>query len=265
MAIDLKSAVDGLYARERADIARRYGTHDGPAMWGSTPLMWRPYHNATHADDVAAAAERIGRELQLYGKLTTDRDVQLLRLAAVFHDHEQDLGGGENERVSAEAAVRAMEEYPEIFSSEDRAKVRDGILSTTVGFDDEGRMYQKVVNPSDPFQCAVADADLSSLGQDIGVDRALMLNLEFQQRDGLWTPGAEPDRQRTQAFLDGQKSFFANHDFHLPESRRMFNPTKRGNQQLMESMASRYAANEGMTYEQLLRESHEVAGRGLQG
>lgn len=222
-----EAAATDLVRRQFEVLEDRYGTRAAAPASGE----WLPYHNASHAATVYRFTCDVVRELAESGEVGSG-DVPLARIAAVFHDAEQDLGSGANERASAEAAVEAMRtsRYEPLFSADDYAKVTAMILATTVSFDDTGMLHQSVDKsaPADSvfLQQAVVDADLSSLGAADGVYQGLLLFAEFQARTGTVTLPREASQLSDLAvpaealcsYLDGQARLFAGHRFALESS-----------------------------------------------
>src|SRR3954467_14486990 len=82
-------------------IASRYGTNTRRGK------AWLPYHNADHSIEVHDVAYALAQQLSRSGRIDAN-DVPLVRIAAAFHDWVQTAGSGDNERLSAKAAIDAM-------------------------------------------------------------------------------------------------------------------------------------------------------------
>ena len=213
----------------------------------------RDYHNAEHAAEVIERVREIGARLVASDKLTA-RDVQLLTLAAVFHDHEQDLGSGANEARSADVAAAAMADHPEIFSAKDIAKVRAAIMATRVEFVD-GKLRQ-VADPNDVFAAALADSDMAHLGGPIAIPSSLQLNQELQTLGGTGL-----DSKVSADFLAFSAELMGYHQYHLEESRELFANGTRNNAQTMSLLQAAFASG-SLSYEQLLSDAQVSTAKG---
>jgi len=215
-------AVTHLCQRELSHITEKYGSIHGPGR------NWLPYHNVTHAEQVHDAAVAIATQLLNQGRLDA-HDLPLIKIAAIFHDDEQDVGPGNNERASADAAAQKMKEYPTLFSDEDIQKVKRMIEGTEVYFD-AGRTMHQAAAHEDILQATLADADLSSLGLPSYSLMAMHLLLEIQAKSGRITLpdsveefSAIPlERNDVVEFLRSQDRLITNHRFYLDVSTAMF-------------------------------------------
>lgn len=215
----LVEVVTDLVAKQLEHLGQKYGT-----MKGKSGNSWLPYHNRTHTEDVLLASQQIGQRL-VRGKKIAPRDLQLLRLAAAFHDDEQDLGKvapGANEFASATIAAKTMQRYPEIFSADDIKRVERAIMATRVKFEN-GQMVQ-IVDRSDVLGLALADADLAHLGRDIGLHRSMMFDKEMQYRAGAWNgdSATDPNPAATEQNLQSSVALLGYHEYFLPQSRTLY-------------------------------------------
>lgn len=96
--------------------------------YGPESVSPKRYHNLPHTMGVVEAASDIADEAIANGKISLHA-TQLIIIAAAYHDIEQDLGSGLNERASADAAIAAMRKTGE-FSSDDEQAVSDMIMAT---------------------------------------------------------------------------------------------------------------------------------------
>jgi hypothetical protein len=193
--IERDVAATHLCQRELIHISEKYGSIYGPGR------NWLPYHNATHAEQGHDAAYAIATQLVNQGRLDA-LDLPLVKIAGTFHDHEQDLGPGNNERASADAAAQEMKEYPSLFSDDDIQKVMRMIEGTEVSIDADRTMHQAAAH-DDSLQAILADADLSTLGLRSYALMATHLLLEIQAKSGRITlpdsvEGIARDSSRTQ-------------------------------------------------------------------
>jgi len=238
-----REIVDALVAKEIQNIKDRYGDEFGGG------INWKPYHNASHTQSVVNAAQRIGRAL-LASDQINEVDFDNLLLAAAFHDHEQDLGPGQNESQSALAATEAILENPGQFTLFDINHIRKAISATQIAW--QGQILHQLVDPSDVVQLALADADLAGLGQDFGVRYSLLLNLEISGAKVGPTRmhNFDPDRLSTLQNLRLSVALFGNHQYWLPEAAAWLTPGLAQNQKKLERLIPFYESGK-FTYRDL--------------
>jgi predicted metal-dependent HD superfamily phosphohydrolase len=207
-------------------VESKYGTGQGD---GETPLA---YHNVLHTKGVLSAAEQIADAAIKAGKIEPN-DKILVSFAACFHDLEQSLGSGANERASAAAAEAAMRKAG-IFSDIEIQKVMNMIMATQVHFEN-GKMRQ---SESDDYLTKIlTDADLAHLGQEGEVywSSVLALLREIKKTD-------HPTTAEILAFAQIQPGFLGNHKFHTPEAEILFahkeNNIKLAQEKILELQAS---------------------------
>lgn len=182
-----------------SEVERKYGKGVGD---GETP---KSYHNLLHTKEVLTAAQQIAKKALEAGKIGV-ADIPLIEIAASFHDIEQDLGSGNNERESARIAAEEMRKIG--LKDEDVQKVKRMILATTVFFEN-GVMKQSATD--DYLTQVLADADLSNLGQEP--------QFYWERAQNLL---------REVGFIGEQASFLENHRFYTEEAKRLF-PHKKEN------------------------------------
>ncbi len=201
-----ETAIKGLIDHALSEVERKYGTGKGD---GDTP---KSYHNQIHTQGMMNAARKIAQLALEAGKIS-DSDILLIEIAASFHEIEQDLGRGLNEKESAKIAEEEMREIG-LFGNEDIQKVRAMILATTVYFE-AGIMRQ---SPTEEYLTQiVADADLSSLGQEQNIywEEAKGLLKEIKKTDS-------PSREDEIAFVEKELTILENHQFYTEEARKLF-------------------------------------------
>jgi len=207
-----EAAVKGLIEHALSEVERKYGRGEGD---GKTP---RSYHNRIHTQDVVSASQQIA-ELSLGAGKIGDSDIPLIKIAASFHDIEQDLGGGLNEEKSAMLAEEEMKKAG-LFGEEDIQRVKSMILATGVHFEG-GVMEQSATQ--DYITQIITDADLSGLGQEPIAfwERAMRVLREIKKTD-------TPSREDEIAFAKEEIPFLENHRFYTEEANRLF-PHKQEN------------------------------------
>ena len=119
------------------------------------------YHDVQHTINVVAAVKEIGEEINL-----SDREMDILVLAAWFHDMGYDKGSLNHEERSA----RYAEEYLSrtSFPEQDLEQIKGCIMATCMPH-----------NPATLLQKVICDADLSHLGKKIYWDRCSRVRQEL--------------------------------------------------------------------------------------
>lgn len=203
--LERQIAAEDLVRFALTEVGRKYGKGQGD---GVIPLA---YHNYNHSFDVVSAGEAIAISAANNGKISND-DIVLVKIAASFHDIEQELGGGLNEEASAKIAEERMKNGG-VFNEEDIVKVRRMIMATVVHF--EQGLKQSATD--DYLTQIIADADLASLGQEPEVywRKAESLLREFKKTNF-------PSRDDLREFLETQGGFLENHNFYTPEAKQLF-------------------------------------------
>ncbi len=143
-----------------------------------------PYHNQEHAVHVMRRSFVVYRSLhESLPEEFDDRSYELLAIAAASHDIFQHFTNpGENERLSAQAAVSFMFDY----TSEECTRVYEAIVATSVSRSEEGTIQQCFLQEGsrDPLKFVLATADINGIALE-GVPRmledAVHLYLEFNK------------------------------------------------------------------------------------
>lgn len=173
------------------------------------------YHSAAHTDDVL-------HEVLLFGQqdCLSSRELELLAIAAAYHDLGFVDKRTENEALGAELAVRAMEAAGGYLASEIQA-VRVSILDTKVQMLPEGPRQVA----TSKLSSYLLDADVSNLGRDDFFDKADLVRQELGIAD------------RTQ-FLKGLKIFLAAHRWYSPAAHALRAAGKERNRAALEALAA---------------------------
>lgn len=202
-----EQAADNLVAHGLSVSDSKYGRKPSPEG------QFLVYHNAEHTQDVISAVTKMGR-LGIDGGKIDFPTVDLLRIAAAFHDVEQlEQGEGNNEKESAESAVYAMRTTG-MFSTEDHQRVRGFILSTRV-YPVDGTIEQRSTHDY-PTQI-MCDADLALLGAEDQMywQRSMDLLREIKRNDQI-TP------EDVRKFLNSQIALLEHHKFFTSEAAEFF-------------------------------------------
>ena len=120
------------------------------------------YHNYKHTLQTTKVCKELAGAYNL-----TSRDLEILQLAALFHD----TGYVESYHGHEEASVRIMKDFlKNDYSLEDVNKIEELILSTKAG-----------VQPSGTLQEILHDADYVNIGKKRFAERAELLRIEWER------------------------------------------------------------------------------------
>jgi len=126
---------------------------------------WAVYHNLQHTIETVNACLEIGK-----GSNLTEDDLEILHIAAWFHDTGYMFTPEGHEEKSAEIAMNFLKEndYP----SSKMEKIKDCIIAT------------KITNvPQNYMEFIIRDSDLISLGRDDYIKMNNLLKLEIELRE----------------------------------------------------------------------------------
>ncbi len=158
------------------------------------------FHDLSHTQEVVRACIEISAPYQLGGA-----DMEILLLAAWWHDTGYDQGSDGHEARSADYAAEWL---TQIGASSDIVEVvRACILST--------KMPQ---NPTSLLHQILCDADLSHLGDQHFWDRASRLRQEWSLKTGKISTDL--------AWIEGELSFLLGHRYHTAAARELFGNRK---------------------------------------
>jgi len=176
------------------------------------------YHNVWHTEhDVMPAADQLALESGVAAA-----DVQLLRVAAAYHDIGMIYGPGEHERQSAAIAAKVLPNYG--FDSPTIERVVGMIMAT--------RLPQ---SPHTLLEQILADADLDVLGRDDFLERNRLLREELS---------AQGRAVSDQQWFASQYAFLHNHSYFTPAARSRRTAGKREN---LERFVAQFAINDPRT------------------
>ena len=204
--------VKGLISYALSEVERKYGTGKDD---GENP---KKYHNRPHSEVVLGAARMIARLSLEAGKIAAS-DIPLVEIAASYHDIQQDLDSGLNEKESARIAAEEMRKTGS-FKEEDIQKVTEMILATRIRFEDS---IIRQFTTEEYLTQIIADADLSHLGQEPSIYWETAKNV-LKELKGTDTPSREDEI----AFTKGNLTLLKNHRFYTEEAGRLF-PHKQQN------------------------------------
>lgn len=158
------------------------------------------YHDLTHTINVVAETRAISSQCEL-----TEKEVQLLELAAWFHDTGYDKGAEKHEIRSGEYAAEFLAKFN--FSSEDIATIKRIIMATQIPYE-----------PQDLLEEIISDADLSHLGKKTYWDRCGRVRQELLMTKGLL--------MSEQEWVDFELNFMNQHRYFTVAADEMYNKRK---------------------------------------
>ena len=161
------------------------------------------YHNYQHVRDVVDASRRLGQLHQL-----PYEEMELLELAAWFHDTGFSEGAEGHEVRSARNAARFLEK--QMVSPERIRKVEALIMAT-----------QPASVPGELLEELIRDADLSHLGSELYWDRSSRVRQELL----MTRQNFMPEEEWVQFELD----FMLRHYYHTEVARQLYDATKQKN------------------------------------
>lgn len=163
---------------------------------------WLYYHNADHTRYVLDKTILIAEREQV-----TEKELFLLKLAALYHDTGFLVQRDGHEEISCKIATEELKEYN--FQNKDTEKICRTILAT--------KIPQK---PTNKLECILADADLEYLGTDQFFELSEKLYKEVRH--------FEPKISRKQ-WNEIQIDFMANHKYNTVYCKRYREPKKMHN------------------------------------
>ena len=158
------------------------------------------YHDLSHTQYVVEASMQIAEGYEL-----TDKEKEIIQLAAWFHDMGYDQGGQDHELRGSRYATNFLTKHA--YSLEDIEQVSKCILAT--------RWPQQ---PGSLLEEIVCDADLSHLGNEWYWDRCGKVRQELLLVEGKVL--SEQD------WVDSELQFITNHHFHTEVARELFDKRK---------------------------------------
>lgn len=164
------------------------------------------YHNLEHSQEVLSEILLFAVEDKI-----DDRSLELLAIAAAYHDSGFIMSAKENEALGARYAEQAMQKEGG-YSDVERRKVMTMILDTQLQFTPEGPKQ----TPTIPLSCYLCDADVSNLGRDDFFTKAELVRLEA---------GSPPQKE----FYTGVLAFLSCHEWFTPAAVRLRGPKRDSN------------------------------------
>ena len=185
------------------------------------------YHDIQHTINVVAAVKEIGERIDL-----SDREMDILILAAWFHDMGYDKGAHNHEERSA----RYAEEYLRrtSFPEEDLHQIRECIMATCMPH-----------NPNTLLQKIICDADLSHLGKKIYWDRCSRLRQELTLSKNIM--------MNEQEWVDFELDFITKHRYQTKAGQELYGKRKNKHIRQLRKQKLRLNPHEVLTVEEIAR------------
>ncbi|MFY0598287.1 MAG: HD domain-containing protein [Cyclobacteriaceae bacterium] len=161
------------------------------------------YHSADHTKSVVEAALEIGEN----SNLSAD-EMEIVQLAAWFHDLGYKSGGSEHEVLSTEMAENFLNERD--YDASKVEKIKGCILAT--------RMPQ---SPKNRLEWVLCDADLIHLAKEDYFEKSRLLLNEMNEAMGKGFSSEE--------WMQMNCDFITNHQFFTDYARQKYGPIKREN------------------------------------
>lgn len=177
-----------------------------------------PYHNwEQHVLTAYEDAEKLGKMKGL-----SPRKIDLLKIAALYHDIGLPEGKTDHEERSAKIASVDLDKLG--FSKEDISIIKRIILGTQGHMED----YIYVTEPSeDELVLIMRDADISNLGKENFIQTSEGLRNE-------WGAGNKKD------WIKFQIEFVKKHKFHTKEAEKLWQNQKNKNLQLLQQKLAEF-------------------------
>ena len=159
------------------------------------------YHDYQHTRDVVEAVKLIGE-----GYALSPKEIEILQLAAWFHDTGHDQGSNNHEERSAVLARKYLLERD--YSEEDLQTIEACIIATKID-----------AEPNNLLEQIICDADLSHLGSKLYWDRCWRVRQELM----LTTGQAMTEKE----WVDFELSFLENHQYYTQVAQEFYDKRKR--------------------------------------
>ena len=192
------------------------------------------YHDIQHTLDVVAAARELGNVFEL-----SDQELEILLIAAWFHDTGYDKGAVDHESRSAKYAMDFLKRYN--YAEKDLKLILGCILAT--------RMPH---TPETLLQRVLCDADLSHLGQNVYWDRCSRVRQEITMtKDSLMDE---------KEWIDFELDFISNHRFHTKVARELYGKQKERHIKQLTKQKKRLNPQLVMTVEEMSKRKKKKKG-----
>ena len=171
------------------------------------------YHNIDHTLEVVDASKIISKNSNI-----SQEDMEIVLIAAWFHDTGYYLGCENHEQASADIAKKYLTE--ENVNPETIIKVVNCILSTKIPQE-----------PNNTLENIICDADLFHLGTEKFFDKSELLRRELTLHNNKITP---------KCWLNQSKDFVEAHKYHTIFGKKILLPKLENNLMLLKSKIKEY-------------------------
>lgn len=158
------------------------------------------YHNIDHTVSVVNAAREIGERFEL-----NETDIEILLLAAWFHDTGYDKGSKNHEERGVVYARAFLKNHG--FEEHQLDRIESIIMAT-----------QMPHQPSTLLERIICDADLGHIGQKVYWERCSNVRQEMALTKGTIMTDQE--------WVDFEINFINNHQFHTPVAQQLYEDRK---------------------------------------
>lgn len=176
------------------------------------------YHDFQHTKYVVQGVNKIGEGFKL-----SEKDLEILQLAAWFHDTGYNKGREQHEERSCQYAQAYLEEQD--YSEEDLQQVLKCIMATKVP-----------QNPENLLEEIICDADLSHLGNNFYWDRCTRVRQELLLTQNII--------MSEQEWLDFEINFITGHEYKTSIARSLYNGQKKKHIKQLKRQRSRLLMEE---------------------
>lgn len=161
------------------------------------------YHQYNHTAEIVDAVRKIGE-----GSKLSDTEMEIVSLAALFHDIGYTETNNGHEEKGVEIATRFLEEHG--YPKERMEKVAGCILAT--------KMPQ---SPNNMMEEVLADADLNHLGKKSFFEKSDLIRVEREKIKGILYTDYE--------WVKLNADFITQHQFHTKHARAKYNEQRQEN------------------------------------
>lgn len=183
------------------------------------------YHNIQHTLDVVNATKELGNAHNLHAK-----ELELLLIAAWFHDIGYDKGPVGHEERSAGYAKTFLEKHD--FEASDIEVIRKCIMAT--------KMPQ---SPTTLFEKILCDADMSHLGKKIYWERCGRIRQELTLTKN--TTMSEPE------WIEFELNFIVNQKYHTAQANHLFEKRKKKHIRQLKKLNARLHPKEVLSMDEM--------------
>ena len=183
------------------------------------------YHDVQHTLDVVASVQEIGQLFEL-----DDNEMEMLMLAAWFHDTGYDKGAIGHEERGAKYVEDYLKKYS--YPAEKIKIVQSCILATKMPH-----------APETLLQRIICDADLSHLGQNVYWDRCSRVRQEMT----LTQSSIMSERE----WIDFELKFIHQHKYHTTVAQQLYGKRKRKHISQLQKQRWRLSPHEVITVEEM--------------